>query len=73
MPEIDDDSQGAKESNIHIGDLYKTVTSIDVVKASLPEGQVEVIVSTPNKDRQGENINIDGIDLQTISSSHGAL
>lgn len=69
MPEIDDDSQGAKESNIHIGDLYKTVTSIDVVKASLPEGQVEVIVSTPNKDRQGENINIDGIDLQTMKTN----
>jgi len=54
---------------LSVGDKYIFATDFDIQKAGLPEGQVEVIVSTPNVDRQGDRINIDGINTKTMGTN----
>jgi len=54
-----------------LGDKFKVAAhfELDVNKAAMPEGQVEVIVSTPNLDRQGQSIKQDGIDLSKMATN----
>lgn len=56
---------------INLGDTLKVAAQfeIDINKASLPEGEVEVIVSTPALDRQGQSIKVDGINTDTIQKN----
>lgn len=51
-----------------LGDKIKIATSFEIdVNKSLSEGQVEVIVSTPSLDRQGQSIVQNGIDISRIA------
>jgi len=53
-----------------IGDTIKEAFYFDIAKAAkLPEGEVEVIVSTPTPDSDGERVNINGIDLSRMSTN----
>lgn len=65
------DTKGQTMSTLALGDKLKIATQfeLDINKAGLQEGQVEVIVSTPSLDRQGQSIRQEGIDLSKMATN----
>lgn len=55
-------------TGLQVGDTLKIAALFEIdLSKSLKEGEVEVIVATPNLDRDGQTIDINGIDISKIA------